>query len=218
MEETIVGRSKAANSFGRSCQSGSPASETRMGLSRQARRALLDFLAQVQAPTLSEAGKHISRFFYQVRRRRGENMNSWIVRHDEALFEARRTLAEAIQEYGSKGYSGTRPSTRRSSTSNQSQWETRSTRSRTRPPSVFDEHGRLQDSDEEEEANAEETHDPWTNEWWSQEGWWHYDQGWQESSKAWGTKYDVSNEATEEADRFLPDFVVAWMLLQRSGL
>lgn len=66
---------------------------------------LLDFLrAQVQAPTLSEAGKHISRFFYQCRRRRGENMNSWIVRHDEALFEARRTLAEAIQEYG-KGYS-----------------------------------------------------------------------------------------------------------------
>ena len=45
---------------------------------------LLDFLREhVQAPTLSEAGKNISRFFYQVRRRRGESMNSWIVRHDE---------------------------------------------------------------------------------------------------------------------------------------
>jgi hypothetical protein len=33
-------------------------------------------------------------------------MSAWIVRHDEALYEARRTLlAEAIQECG-KGYSG----------------------------------------------------------------------------------------------------------------
>ena len=32
------------------------------------------------------------------------------------------------------------------------------------------------------------------------------------------TKYDVSSAASSEADRFLPDFAVAWMLLQRSGL
>ena len=32
------------------------------------------------------------------------------------------------------------------------------------------------------------------------------------------TKYDVSSAASSEADRFLPDFVVAWILLQRSGL
>ena len=74
---------------------------------------LLDYLkGQVQPPTLAEAGKTISRFFYQVKRRKGETMNAWIVRHDEALYEARRTLAEAIQEYG-KGYSGsTRTATR----------------------------------------------------------------------------------------------------------
>lgn len=63
--------------------------------------ALLDFLkTQVQPPTLAEAGKMISRFFYSVKRRKGESMQQWIVRHDEALFEARRALAEAIQEYG----------------------------------------------------------------------------------------------------------------------
>lgn len=62
---------------------------------------LLDFLkTQVQPPTLAEAGKMISRFFYSVKRRKGESMQQWLVRHDESLFEARRALAEAIQEYG----------------------------------------------------------------------------------------------------------------------
>ena len=59
---------------------------------------LLDFLkTRVQSPTLAEAWKTIGKFSYQVRR--GESMNAWIVRHDEALYEVRRTLAEAIQEY-----------------------------------------------------------------------------------------------------------------------
>ena len=71
-----------------------------------------DFLkSKVQAPTLAEAGKMISKFFYQVKRRRGESMNSWILRHDEALFEAKRTLAEAIEEYG-VGYSKSQQSDR----------------------------------------------------------------------------------------------------------
>ena len=62
---------------------------------------LLDYLKrQVRAPTLAEAGRTLSRFFYGIQRRRGEGMAAWIVRHDEALLEAKRTLAEAIQEYG----------------------------------------------------------------------------------------------------------------------
>ena len=55
---------------------------------------------QVRAPTLAEAGRTMSRFFYGIKRRRGEGMAAWIVRHDEALLEAKRTLAEAIQKYG----------------------------------------------------------------------------------------------------------------------
>ena len=36
---------------------------------------LLDFLkTRVQSPTLAEAGKTISKFFYQVKRRKGESM------------------------------------------------------------------------------------------------------------------------------------------------
>ena len=52
---------------------------------------------QVRAPTLAEAGRTMARFFYGIKRRRGEGMTVWIVRHDEALLEAKRTLAEAIQ-------------------------------------------------------------------------------------------------------------------------
>ena len=64
---------------------------------------LLNYLkSRVRPPTLAEAGKMITRFFYSIKRRRGESMNNWILRHDEALFEARRTLAEAIHEYGSR--------------------------------------------------------------------------------------------------------------------
>lgn len=43
---------------------------------------LLDFLkTKVQAPTLAEAGKMISRFFYTIKRRKGESMNAcgWFV-------------------------------------------------------------------------------------------------------------------------------------------
>ena len=72
---------------------------------------LLEYLKrQVRAPTLAEAGRTMSRFFYGIKRRRGEGMAAWIVRHDEALLEAKRTLAEAIHEYG-PGMQGDSPGT-----------------------------------------------------------------------------------------------------------
>ena len=64
---------------------------------------LLDHLkATMKAPTLPDAGRHISRFFYGLKRRKGESMAAWLVRHDEALDDVRRTLSEAIREYGPK--------------------------------------------------------------------------------------------------------------------
>lgn len=187
---------------------------------------LLDFLREhVQAPTLSEAGKNISRFFYQVRRRRGESMNSWIVRHDESLFEARRTLAEAIHEYG--GYSGRKALTTRSSPSKAPSGPRSKTPS-LRSAQPFDENGLMQDTDDEGQQEQNDT--AWTDNWWNQQSWWsRWDDNkynhWSTRSSGdddrqgdWSAKYDVSERASEEADRFLPDFVVAWMLLQRSGL
>ena len=37
------------------------------------------------------------------------------------------------------------------------------------------------------------------------------------AGKSWAT-WDASEAASAQAERFLPDFVIAWMLLQRSGL
>lgn len=203
---------------------------------------LLDFLkGRVQAPTLAEAGKTISKFFYQVKRRRGESMNAWIVRHDEALYEARRTLAEAIQEYGPE-YSTGKPSTvrsegRRSTTPSVIGSGSRRDASPRGASDFFDEHGRLREDDPSEEAeHTEEQQSEWQDPWWQQQSWWswnesHHQGNWQwnqwrddrewrqqSAEKNTSLRYDVSARASEEADKFLPDFAAAWMLLQRSGL
>ena len=190
--------------------------------------ALLDFLkSQVQTPTLAEAGKMISRFFYSVKRRRGETMQQWIVRHDEALFEARRALAEAIEEYGqgehhtpsaSNASTATLPTSRHR---RQAEWSTAASEPSDGP---FQDNGRMREELGEDGGESEAQHSQWgwwdrdwsswhddgwnSRQWWPQNSWSHYGSG----------KYEVSQASALEADRFMPDFVVAWMLLQRSGL
>ena len=171
---------------------------------------LLDFLkTKVTPPTLAEAGKMISKFFYQVRRRKGESMNAWIVRHDESLFEARRTLAEAIEEYGmgySRGASTVGLTSRKIHESQM--WELRES-------GPFREDGRLDEEDDDDTWQRQSQATSWEN-------WWDHQRSWEDGDwKSWGDSwnaYNVSSEASNEADKFLPDFVIAWMLLQRSGL
>ena len=202
---------------------------------------LLEYLKlQVRAPTLAEAGRTMSRFFYGIKRRRGEGMAAWIVRHDEALLEAKRTLAEAIHEYGPISAAG---STGRGG----------SHRSRPplefggnpRPPSELGgttsgggpspsgefnhEEAPAGDIETNEDAEDEEEDGQWTDHWWSSWSWQPYswgvysnqDSGWD----AWRQKetlsqktWEVSESASSQAEKFLPDFVIAWLLLQRSGL
>ena len=203
---------------------------------------LLNYLkSRVRPPTLAEAGKMITRFFYSIKRRRGESMNNWILRHDEALFEARRTLAEAIHEYGSRESppaSSNRPSVSRLlEQSRTARSVVSSSTGRPEPEQgPFDPSGRLrEDEDEGEDGNdgsVSHQEDAWSQ--WNQDRDWYGDHGWNTSGQWWNWqpwpqercqsvsqsagKYDVSLAASDEADKFLPDFVVAWMLLQRSGL
>ena len=193
---------------------------------------LLTFLkTKVQPPTLAEAGKSISRFFYQVKRRKGECMNAWIVRHDESLFEARRTLAEAIEEY-EQGYSSRRTSLIKTSTSKPRPSKSTSSQhgsqhaDQHQEQGPFDSNGLMRDEDDLRAQNPDEP-DPWRD----YAGWhdWNNDDEWTWGSwEKWETEPRVTKEmvyqaetsdrASEEAGKFLPDFVVAWMLLQRSGL
>lgn len=201
---------------------------------------LLNFLkSHMTAPSLAEAGKSISRFFYNVKRRKGETMAAWVVRHDESLYEARRTLAEAIEEYGpttsNPRSSGDLPTTSggRSHRGSPAPSVQQSSHQRSdRGP--FGANGLLREDDEEEgqegidhQASEHEDGGEWTEPWWQSRDWWSswqwqeptgYGRYWSRDTQDHQWNYDVSAKATAEADRFLPDFVVAWMLLQRSGL
>ncbi|OLP83111.1 hypothetical protein AK812_SmicGene36174 [Symbiodinium microadriaticum] len=192
---------------------------------------------QVRSPTLAEAGRTMSRFFYGIKRRRGEGMAAWIVRHDEALLEAKRTLAEAIQEYGP----GSKVSSSKSSTSWRSQY-----RGYTRPQGSSEsggthpdpeEPGNLEEENEDHQDHEEETGETredseaagdWWDSWWSND-WSHWNEDrYTNTPSWWGTQpssggltwatWDASATASAQAERFLPDFVIAWLLLQRSGL
>ena len=208
---------------------------------------LLDYLKrQVQSPTLAEAGRTMSRFFYGIKRRRGEGMAAWIVRHDEALLEAKRTLAEAIQEYGpgkskntsSRGTSGkggawtwsphpSRVSSRAPSENGVAPSPSRDTGGETERETPFDETSEEHPTHEEEEVGPE-TQEAWQSSWWSNWKW--SPQAWSDgyAAEAWSDwrqketmsqrTWGVSEAASEQAEKFLPDFVIAWLLLQRSGL
>ncbi|OLQ10860.1 hypothetical protein AK812_SmicGene5400 [Symbiodinium microadriaticum] len=182
---------------------------------------------QVRAPTLAEAGRTMSRFFYGIKRRRGEGMSGWIVRHDEALLEAKRTLAEAIQEYG--------PEAKQDYVSRTTSWRTsgksRSAGSSERgAPDEEPLEETIEEAHEEEEEGPEGSRasETWADQWWSS-GWdaWDWDRR-SQSEGQWGrsshhgassrVSWDASEAASAQADKFLPDFVIAWLLLQRSGL
>ena len=170
--------------------------------------SLLDLLrTSLRAPSLPEAGRYITKFFYGLKRRKGETM-AWLVRHDEALDDVKRTLCEAIRDYGKKA-----PRIGQAERSSTPQ----SPRSAypPEPEQPFGDNGLMR-----EEADV--AGDYWGDEAWGDYGW--KESGWQGSwswkgsqaeSYSWN---DTGDHAAQQAQGFLPDFVVAWMLLQRSGL
>ena len=76
-----------------------------------ASQLLLEYLKrQIRSPTLAEAGRTMARFFYGIKRRRGEGMAAWIVRHDEALLQHSgllrrpyKSMAQGAKRLGNSG-------------------------------------------------------------------------------------------------------------------
>ena len=54
----------------------------------------------MMVPTLPDEGRFISKLIFGLKRRRGETMSAWLVRHDDALDDVRRI----------RGHQGVRPS------------------------------------------------------------------------------------------------------------
>ena len=79
---------------------------------------LLEFLENYLAkPTLVEASRYVMKFFYNMKRRRGETMTAWAARHAEALWEASQALRKVQKEFGSGKKTTPTSSTRSSSRS-----------------------------------------------------------------------------------------------------
>lgn len=188
---------------------------------------LIDFLEKaIESPTLVQASNYIHRFFYQLKRRRGETMTEWVNRHSESMWEASRALKRVQKEYGTPQEESKRddhsgrsaePARRSSFQENPwSSWRNDYYRHREQEPAVFDDHGRLpEDEDDPEDGRA--SHHPSTGGWsdwdWNSHGWrdWYQGDTWrsEEYQPPVGWEIDVPD--------FLP-YLTGFLLLNRSGL
>lgn len=165
---------------------------------------LLEHLEEVVArPSLVEASRFIMKFFYGLQRKKSETMTSWITRHSEALWKASQALRKVQKEYGHK-VSEEAVSILKSMSSQRSQ--NSRAQSDTGP---FREDGTMTENDDPEEEQRD---------WWSNRGWW--DHGWSDWSQgSWHSKeYDPPESWDASTDVFLPEFLVGFLLLHRSGL
>ena len=65
--------------------------------------ALLECLEDaIERPSLIQASQLVSKFFFQMRRKKQETMTQWINRHSEALWEASRSLKRVQGDYNSR--------------------------------------------------------------------------------------------------------------------
>eukprot|EP00435_Cladocopium_sp_Y103_P054009 s378_g17.t1 len=182
---------------------------------------LIEYLEQaIESPTLVQASNHIHKFFYQLRRRKGETMTEWINRHSESMWEASRSLKRVQREHVSShvssavsGSDSSRPQPPRGST-----WGVTS-QDLPEQPEVFDDRGRLpedDDDDAERRSNAAWSSQSWKNYGWSdwRQGEWQYDD-WQSWRSA---EYQPPANWETDVQDFLPDFLTGFLLLNRSGL
>ena len=182
---------------------------------------LLEFLEQFLAkPTLVESSRYIMKFFYNLRRRRGETMTEWVARHSEALWEASSAMRKVQKEFGGTKHS---PSGAEAPADG--------------GPASTETNSTDDGMDGHMAPDASEVPDPWstyrrgswgsqTSSWWSswQSPWNSWGTTWQYPDKEWleaswrskeyapPTLWDVSNES------FIPDFLAGFLLLHRAGL
>ena len=183
---------------------------------------LVDFLEQaIERPSLVLASQHIQKFFYGMRRRKGESMVAWTNRHGEALWEASRAL-QRVQKDSKDAASSTKGESsagrsRRQSFDPQPWSQTRNEMYRSGEP-LFDENGRLHEDDDDEAPDA--ANDPWqwrddegTSQWsWRHSAWrdWHWD-SWKSDEYMPPTSWET------EVKDFLPDYLVGFLLLQKQS-
>ena len=176
---------------------------------------LLEYLeGHLEKPSLINASRYVNKFFFGLKRKKFETMTAWVNRHSEALWEATKAMKRVQAEYGVKnasyGASGSRKasshSSRRDDEVSEGQWESHSL--------PFGDDGRLEEDDEEPQQEPRRR-----DSWWSSSTRTWYENGW--SHRGWGHydyDYNLPRYNDEDLDCFLPDFLVGYLLLNRSGL
>ena len=155
-------------------------------------KTLLDYLeANLEKPSLISASRFVRKFFFGLKRKRMETMTAW-VRHSEAMWEANKAMirvtSRPVSHAGDEAY-GDDPA---------------------ESDLPYDEHGRLRE--EYDEPNTRRRDSGWSADQWSWSG-----QGYTGNGRngVMNTSLLLMNHKLEN---FIPDFLVGYLLLNRSGL
>lgn len=187
----------------------------------QGAERLLDFLQQtIGEPALPEVGNYMRQYFKVLRRKRGEAMSAFCVRHREEYERMCRSLARMVKEDETKkgGQSKSTPqvSEHGSQAGGDNLEGPRSEENNT------ESHGSagngswntVQNSDQQWRSQSWDWHGGWG--WygspWSSWGW--QPQHWQSQSNA----SEVAEGEDDKMVQILPDAVLGWFLLEKSGL
>lgn len=159
---------------------------------------LLQYLEGVVArPSLPEASRFVTKFFYGLQRKRGESMTAWGTRHAESLWEASQALRKVQQEYDPISKASWEPSRKPREMDHGSQGSSNS--------GPFRDDGRL---DEEEDGG----HGEWEAHHWRAWSEWSANDSWHSKEFDPPENWDTSSEI------FIPEFLAGFLLLHRSGL
>lgn len=184
---------------------------------------LLQYLqSTIGEPALPEVGNFMRQYFKVLKRKRGEAMTAFCVRHREEYERMCRSLARMVREHKQgHGKKAASVGTKTNSEPAPSQ----------PPPSQTGADDNLEGDDPSTSAAGNSDGNTWqANPWWSssyygwQSGWgwhqpwgsWSYDKWYDEGSKT--ALSTVSECEDDDKVEILPDAVLGWFLLEKSGL
>ena len=187
----------------------------------QGAERLLDFLQQtIGEPALPEVGNYMRQYFKVLRRKRGEAMSAFCVRHREEYERMCRSLARMVKEDETKKSGQPRGTPQISEHGSQAGGDNL-------------EGPRSEENNTESQGSAgngswntvQDSDQRWRSQSWDWYGGWGWygspwsSWGWQ--PQHWQGQSNVSEVAEGEDDKMvqiLPDAVLGWFLLEKSGL
>ncbi|CAK9032723.1 Retrovirus-related Pol polyprotein from transposon TNT 1-94 [Durusdinium trenchii] len=182
----------------------------------QGTETLLQHLQKtIGEPALPEVGNFLRQYFKVLRRQKGESMTAFCVRHRDEYERMCRALARMMKEHKQE-VKTSMPSSAQSAAAesvgegNEGQ-------------------GGQDDPLKEVQSSDLTQKDPWQYSWWDHQWYWQgntnwYSYPWKASQshswgrQSWSNRSDTQEVEEDEQVSILPDAVLGWMLLEKSGL